>query len=304
MALGAWGKDLQRTINDDPSSPSQACCFANFNWVNLALAAIAVVAGCCCSDLLERPEVLRLATTTSTRDSGLLDQLLPPFEKQHQVRVDVIAAGTGKALKLGEAGDVDVVLVHARAAEEAFLAAGHAVRREDVMFNTFELVGPPDDPAQARELEVDAALQRIAATGSRFIARGDDSGTHRREMKLWESVGGRPTWSGYQESGQGMGATLAIAQELSAYTLTDRGTWLYFRDQIDLVPLAKQTSALHNPYGVLVVDPAKHPSIQGELADAFVDYLISPAAQQTIGDYQLRGEALFTPLHATEQTKP
>ena len=183
---------------------------------------------CCCgcgSECVDAPERLLLATTTSTRDSGLLDLLLPPFEKQHQVRVDVIASGTGKALKLGEMGDVDVLFVHARQAEDAFMSAGHGIRREDVMFNTFELLGPPTDPAGVRGLEASAALQKIAAAGAPFLSRGDDSGTHKRELQLWQANDKPlPDWPSYRESGQGMGATLTIADEKSAYVLTDRGT--------------------------------------------------------------------------------
>jgi len=239
---------------------------------------------------------LLLATTTSTRDSGLLDLLLPPFEKEHQVRVEVIATGTGKALKLGEMGDVDVLFVHARQAEDAFMAAGHGIRHEEVMFNTFELLGPPADPAEMRGLTASNALLKIAEVGAPFISRGDDSGTHQRELILWKAVGKLPDWPSYRESGQGMGATLTIADQLMAYVLTDRGTFLNFRDKIDLVPLATQSDVLKNPYSIIVVNPKKHPDVRSTLANAFVDYLISPAAQQLIANYRLAGEALFRPL--------
>ena len=243
------------------------------------------------------PRVLRLATTTSTRDSGLLEKLIPPFEKAHQVRIDVIAAGTGKALKLGEMGDVDLVMAHARAAEDAFMEAGYGIRREDVMYNTFELLGPLHDPAQVKGLQALEALQKIAAHGSAFISRGDDSGTHKREIQLWQSGGGLPRWPEYRESGQGMGATLVIADELAAYVLADRGTYLNFRDKIQLTPLAAPSAELHNPYGILVVNPAIHPAIDADLADSFVDFIISPSAQQIIADHQLSGESLFVPQH-------
>ena len=249
-------------------------------------------------DCVDSPQRLLLATTTSTRDSGLLDLLLPPFEKQHQVRVDVIASGTGKALKLGEMGDVDVLFVHARQAEDAFMLAGHGIRREEVMFNTFELLGPPTDPAGVRGLEVTPALKKIAEAGAPFLSRGDDSGTHKRELQLWQANNKiRPNWPSYRESGQGMGATLTIADEKSAYVLTDRGTYLHFQDKIDLVPLAAPSEALKNPYGIIVVNPKKHPSMRSTLANAFVDYLISSPAQKIIADYRLAGEALFTPHH-------
>lgn len=225
-----------------------------------------------------------------------MDQLVSPFEQENNIRVDVLATGTGKAIKLGEMGDVDVLLVHARAAEDAFMDAGHGVRREDVMYNSFELLGPSADPANVKELEVTAALKRIVEQGARFISRGDDSGTHKREKLLWKSAELEPNWPEYRESGQGMGATLTIADELSAYVLTDRGTYLNFREKIDLVPLAVQTTDMRNPYGVIVVNPAKHPAVRAELADRFVDYVISPTAQQLIADYRIASEQLFVPL--------
>lgn len=263
------------------------------------LCAFAPVA-CGKSDPDPRPSVLRLAVTTSTRDSGLLDAVIPPFEKHEAVRVDVIAVGTGKALKLGQAGDVDVLLVHSRADEDAFMAAGHGTRREDVMLNTFEILGPQGDPAKVKTLSPAGALETIAAGKFRFVSRGDDSGTHKRELALWHSAGGRPDWEHYIQSGQGMGATLIMADQMQAYVLADRGTYLSLKDKIDLRPLVKTTEALANPYGIIVVDPAKHPSIPGPLADAFVDYLISAPAQRLIRDHQIGGERLFTPLHPTE----
>ncbi len=241
--------------------------------------------------------VLRLATTTSTRDSGLLDELLPDFEREHKVRVDVIAVGTGKALKLGEAGDVDVVLVHAREAEDAFLEAGHAVRREDVMYNTFEIIGPADDPAKIRGLKPAAALRKIADEEQRFVSRGDESGTHRREMKLWEAAKGLKEWDSYSESGQGMGATLIIADEMNAYVLADRGTFLRFKSKIELIPLVTEGKDLHNPYGVLTVNPKKNSAIRAKLSDTFADFLISPDAQEKIGEFKIDGEVLFSPMH-------
>ncbi|MEQ8838618.1 MAG: substrate-binding domain-containing protein [Lacipirellulaceae bacterium] len=243
---------------------------------------------------------LRLATTTSTRDSGLLDELLPAFEKQHNVRVDVIATGTGKALKLGEAGDVDVVLVHARAAEEAFMETGHGIRREDVMANTFEIVCPTDDPADVKGSRPSEALRKIAATKTKFLSRGDDSGTHKRELQLWKNAGGLTPWSEYIETGQGMGATLTIADEMQGYALTDRGTYLRFKSKVDLVPLIsgspEEIPEMANPYGVIVVNPRKSDAINAKLANAFIDYLISDTAQQKIAKFQVEGEALFSPV--------
>ena len=242
-----------------------------------------------------RRSVLRLAVTTSMRDSGLLDVLVRLFEEEHGVRVDVIARGTGAALRQGKAGDVDVVLVHARAAEDAFMADGHGVRREDVMYNAFEILGPANDPAGIRDLEPADALQKIAGAGLPFVSRGDDSGTHQCELKLWDHAGGRPSWDRYVESGQGMGATLTMADQMNAYVLTDRGTYLKFKKKIRLVPLVASAKALHNPYGIMVVNPQKHPSLNGELAQAFVDFIISSEAQQLIRDYTIDGERLFYP---------
>ena len=247
--------------------------------------------------------VLRLAVTTSTRDSGLLDVLVPTFEQRVGVRTDVIAVGTGAALKLGEAGDVDVVLVHAREAEQAFMEGSHGVRREDVMYNTFEILGPLDDPADIRASDPATALQTIATGGLRFVSRGDESGTNKREQRLWKSGGGRPDWSGYIESGQGMGATLMMADQMQAYVLSDRGTYLKFKKKIGLVPLVPSSERLRNPYGIMVVNPQKHSSINVESAQAFVDFMISADAQQLIRDYRIDGEQLFYPSLIRPSTK-
>ncbi len=243
-----------------------------------------------------RGGVLRLAVTTSTRDSGLLDVLVPVFERDRGVRVDVIAVGTGKALRLGQAGDVDVVLVHSRESEDAFVAAGHGTRREDVMYNTFEILGPPDDPAAIAGVDPLVALQRIGAGRHRFVSRGDDSGTHKRELLLWRKGGGRPRWDNYIESGRGMGASLIMADQMEAYVLADRGTYSSFKQKIRLAPLAAASKDLMNPYGIIVVNPNKHPAIRGDLANAFVDFIIAPPAQRLIRDYTANGEQLFHPL--------
>ena len=272
------------------------CTSSSLRLLALFAIVIATTAGAACGKSKDgKSKVLRLATTTSTRDSGLLDSLVPLFEKQQRCRVDVIAVGTGKAIKLGSAGDVDVVLVHARAAEEAFMAAGHGARRENVMYNNFEILGPADDPAAIKSEEATAALAKIAAGGHRFVSRGDDSGTHKRELSLWKSAGGRPEWKDYIDVGQGMGATLTMADEMRAYVLVDRGTYLKFRAKIDLVPLARVTEILHNPYGIMTVNPAKHTAINADLANAFVDFMISPPARQLIAEYRVEGEQLFHP---------
>jgi len=257
---------------------------------------VAIVAACDGA-----PARLRLGTTTSTRDSGLLDALLPTFEREAGVRVDVIAVGTGEALKLGEAGDVDVVLVHARDAEDAFMAAGHGSRREDVMHNTFELLGPSADPARVRGLEVTAALSRIAASQAPFVSRGDDSGTHKKELALWRDAGGLTRWERYFETGQGMGQSLVVANEKHAYVLADRATYLAFKRKIDLRPLVAPSERLNNPYGVIVVNGRRHPGVDARRANALADFLVSPRGQRRIRDFRISGEPLFFPAHLADR---
>jgi len=237
---------------------------------------------------------LRLAVTTSTRDSGLLDAIVPPYEAAAGIRVDIIAVGTGRALQLGGAGDVDVVLVHARAAEDVFMSAGHGIRREDVMYNTFELLGPPGDPAGIGGSDILTALLQIATTGAPFVSRGDSSGTHQRELSLWQAAGGRGAWPGFVESGQGMGPSLLMAHQLRAYILSDRGTFLSMRSKLDLVPIIVPSPLLDNPYGIIVVQAEGGDRLQQ--AHAFVDYMISAPTQRHIADYRVDGEMLFHPL--------
>lgn len=257
------------------------------------------------------PELLRLATTTSTADSGLLDAILPAFEEEHNARVDVVAVGTGQAIELGEAGDADVLLVHARSREDAFLAEGHGTARYDVMYNDFILVGPADDPAGIEGMTTAAeALAAIAAAGAPFASRGDDSGTHTKELSLWEAAGITPEAPWYASLGQGMGETLTYANEQQAYTLTDRATFL--AQQANLPNLAVLVGgstiaengdpALLNPYGVLLVNPDKGEHIQADLAREFAEWLIAAETQQAIADFgQDRfGQPLFYP-DAAEQ---
>ena len=244
--------------------------------------------------------VLRLATTTSTRDAGLLDELLPVFEARNDCRVDVIAVGTGAALKLGEAGDADVLLVHAPAAEEDFMKAGHGRQRAELMENFFMILGPPSDPARVGNDPPIDALQKIAAGKFRFISRGDDSGTHKRELALWQEAGGRPQWAGYIESGSGMGATLIMADEMRGYVLSDQGTYLKFKDKIDLVPLNAAAENLRNVYSLITVSPDKHQAINGNLAEALIEFLLSPESQQRILNYQVGGHHLFRPLRIAD----
>lgn len=249
-----------------------------------------------CGDSKPDPTPLRLATTTSTENSGLLEWLLPPFEEAANVRVDTIAVGTGKALALGMRGDADVVLVHARSREDSFVADGHGVDRRDVMWNDFVILGPADDPAGVRDLESAAdALKKIGADKARFISRGDDSGTHIREKALWEAAGGRPAWDGYWETGQGMGATLTVADEKEGYVLADRGTFLAFGRKVDLEVLVEGDPALRNPYGVIRVNPERHPHVATKAAKALLDYLVSAEGQARIAAFRKDDKVLFHP---------
>ncbi len=268
----------------------------------LAIVMLAVACG------PQEPEVLRLATTTSTADSGLLDAILPGFEEEHNARVDVVAVGTGQAIELGEAGDADVILVHARAREDAFVAEGHGTGRFDVMYNDFVLVGPADDPAGVAGMTTAAeALAAIAAAGAPFASRGDDSGTHTKELSLWEAAGVTPDPAGgwYNSLGQGMGETLTFANETGAYTLTDRGTFLSMRENLPNLVVAvggdsidgNADPALLNPYGVIPVNPDKSDAINNELANTFVDWITSADVQAQIGQFGVDtyGQPLFYP---------
>jgi tungstate transport system substrate-binding protein len=241
--------------------------------------------------------VLRLATTTSTDNSGLLGVLVPPFEARYGVRVDVIAVGTGKALRLGANGDVDVVLVHARPAEDAFVAAGNGVNRRDVMYNDFVIVGPSTDPAGVRGMRnAPAALARIAASESVFVSRGDDSGTHKKERRLWQAAGMQPAGAWYREAGQGMGRVLLMASELGAYTLADRGTWLALKDKLEARVLVEGDERLYNPYGIIAVNPAKYRDANYLDAMGLIAWMTSVQGQDIIRDFRKGGEALFIPL--------
>lgn len=239
-------------------------------------------------------EHLRLATTTSTENSGLLAELLPPFEQANDCKVDVIAVGTGKAIKLGENGDVDVVLVHARSKEDKFVAAGFGVDRRDVMYNDFIIIGPASDPAGIKgSKDATAAMAKIAATGSTFVSRGDDSGTHSREKQLWKKAAVAPAGDWYLEAGRGMGEVIVMAGERQGYTLTDRGTYLAFKTKTELRIAVEGDNGLFNPYGVIMVNPAKHDHVKVEHAKKFLDYLVSPPARALITSFRKGGEQLF-----------
>lgn len=240
---------------------------------------------------------LILATTTSTVDSGLLDYLLPDFEEQTGITVDVISVGTGQAFELGRNGDADVLLVHSRSQEDTFVEEGFALARYDVMYNDFVIVGPAADPAQIRSAEsASAALVQIAEAGSIFVSRGDDSGTHTREQRLWAEAEFTPEGNWYISAGQGMGAVLNMSAELGAYTLSDRATYVARQaDGLALEILYAGDRELFNPYGVLPVNPQKFPWVNAAGAQAFVDWLLSVETQTLIGAYTVNEQVLFTP---------
>jgi len=240
-----------------------------------------------------------LATTTSTENSGLLTVILPVFEEEYGATVDVVAVGTGQALQLGEDGNADVLLVHARAREDAFMDAGHGSRREDVMYNDFVILGPGDDPAGISGMtDAAEAFAAIAGAEAFFVSRGDDSGTHTKEKAIWATAGLEPTSDWYNAAGQGMGAVLTIAEEEQAYTLSDRATYLARTlEGTDLVILVEGDPILFNPYGVIAVNPDKGDHIKAELANQFIDWLISVQTQELIGQFGVEefGDPLFTP---------
>ncbi len=262
----------------------------------LALASLAVVNGSVAADV-ERSIVV--ASTTSTQDSGLFEVLLPKFTQDTGITVKVIAQGTGQALDTGRRGDADVVFVHDREAELRFVADGEGVDRRPVMYNDFVLIGPRTDPARIRgSRDVAAALLAIRAARSPFISRGDRSGTHQAELRLWRRAGidvepAKEPW--YRSVGQGMGAALNMAAAADAYVLADRATWLRFANKRELVLLVEGDEQLFNQYGVMLVNPARHPSVKAEPARRFIDWLVSPKGQQAIGSYTLDGQRLFYP---------
>ncbi|MFK5914516.1 MAG: substrate-binding domain-containing protein [Woeseiaceae bacterium] len=242
-------------------------------------------------------DTLRLATTTSTENSGLLNVLIPLFEKDSGHKIHVIAVGTGKALRMGEAGDADVLLVHSRQAEEKFIADGHGVNHRSVMYNDFVIVGPKNDPAGIRgQKDSVVALKKIATSKNLFISRGDNSGTHKKEQALWKQAMTMPSDKWYREAGQGMGKVLQMASELSAYTLTDRGTWLSLKSTSSLEILVAGDKRLFNPYGIIAINPEKYHGIKYLAAMSFIAWLTSPFAQQQIAQFKINNEVLFIPM--------
>jgi len=240
-----------------------------------------------------------VASTTSTQDSGLFEYLLPLFKKKTGITVKVVAQGTGQALDTGRRGDADVVFVHAKSAELKFLAEGQSVTRYPVMYNDFVLIGPKSDPAGIKGMkDVARAFQTIKEKQASFISRGDRSGTHIAELKLWKDAGidiGKDKGHWYKSIGQGMGAALNIANASNAYVLSDRGTWIHFKNKGDLQILVEGDKRMFNQYGVMLVNPAKHPKVQKDLGQRFIDYLISPEGQKDIANYKIDGEQLFYP---------
>ncbi|MFO7782714.1 MAG: substrate-binding domain-containing protein [Spirochaetia bacterium] len=267
-----------------------------------ALIGVLIVAGAHASGAPEadRPDSgggrLRLATTTSTENSGLLRELLPPFEEQHNVVVDVIAVGTGAALELGRNGDVDLVMVHAPDLEREFVSEGYGVERVRFMYNDFVILGPESDPAGIAGMESGAdAFARIAEAESTFISRGDDSGTHTKEKDVWAEAGVEPDGSWYREAGQGMGAVITITSDQLAYTLADRGTYLAYRGDIGIDVVVEGDPLLFNPYTVIAVDPEMHVHVKRDLAQALIDFVVSDEGQEIIANYRVEGERLFVP---------
>ncbi len=242
---------------------------------------------------------ITVASTTSTEQSGLFGYILPIFERKTGIQVRVVALGTGQALDLARRGDADVAFVHAKAAEEKFLAEGHGVRRYPVMYNDFVLIGPKGDPAKiAGSKDVVEALKKIQSAQAPFVSRGDKSGTHMAELDLWKASGidldkAKGAW--YRDTGQGMGPALNTASSMNAYILADRGTWLAFKNRGDLAILVEGDKRLFNQYGVMLVNPDKHPTVKKELGQAFIDWLVSPEGQKAIADYKIGGEQLFFP---------
>lgn len=239
-----------------------------------------------------------VASTTSTEQSGLFPHLLPAFTKATGIVAKVVAVGTGQALDIGRRGDADVVFVHDQAAEEKFVAEGFGLKRMPVMYNDFVIVGPANDPAGVKGKDVSEALRRLMAGKESFVSRGDRSGTHAAELRYWKAIGvdaPAARVSGYKACGCGMGPALNIASSTDAYALTDRGTWLSFKNRGKLVVLVEGDTRLFNQYGVIVVNPARHPHVKHELAQAFADWLVSPAGQASIAAYRINGEQLFFP---------
>jgi tungstate transport system substrate-binding protein len=264
-----------------------------------AIRAVALALAVCVAPASWAQKFITVASTTSTEQSGLFRHMLPEFQKKTGIEVRVVALGTGQALDMARRGDADVVFVHARAAEEKFIAEGYGVKRLPVMYNDFVLVGPKSDPAKiAGGKDILDALRRIKAAAAPFISRGDRSGTHMAELALWKASGTdiaaeKGPW--YRDTGQGMGPALNAASSMNGYILADRGTWISFRNRGDLAILVDGDKRLFNQYGVILVNPAKHAHVKKELGQAFIDWVVAPDGQQAIAGYKIGGEQLFFP---------
>ncbi|MBK6863377.1 MAG: extracellular solute-binding protein [Ideonella sp.] len=267
------------------------------------LLALALAAAGAAPAAWAQDKAIVMASTTSTEQSGLFGHVLPEFKKASGIDVRVVALGTGQALDMGRRGDADIVFVHDQAAEEKFVAEGFGIARNPVMYNDFVIVGPKSDPAGVKGKDVVEALKKLAASKDAFVSRGDKSGTHAAELRYWKAAGvDAPAGkvAGYKECGCGMGPALNIASSTNAYALTDRGTWLSFKNRGDLAVLVEGDRRLFNQYGVIVVNPAKHPHVKKDLAQAFADWIVSPAGQASIAGYKVGGEQLFFP-NATQK---
>jgi tungstate transport system substrate-binding protein len=266
---------------------------------SLALVVGAIGAALLLAQAVAQEKSIVVASTTSTQDSGLFEYLLPIFQHRTGIAVKVIAQGTGQALDTGRRGDADVVFVHAKSAEEKFLAEGQGVKRNPVMYNDFVLIGPKDDPAGIKGNDIAAALKSIKEKQAPFVSRGDRSGTHIAELALWNRDAGididKDKGGWYKSIGQGMGAALNMASASNAYVLSDRGTWLSFKNKGDLQILVEGDKRLFNQYGVILVNPEKHPTVKKDLGQEFIDWLLSPEGQKAIANYKINGEQLFYP---------
>jgi len=260
-------------------------------WLSSALAGLLVA----CMPA-QAADDIRLATTTSTENSGLLKELLPKFEAKYGAKVRVVAVGTGAALKLGENCDADVLLVHARPLEDKFMAAGYGSVRKDIMYNDFIIVGPKSDPAGIRgSKDVIAAMKKTATSGAKFVSRGDESGTHQMERSYWKEVGTQPQGAAYVSAGQGMGQVLTMAGELQGYTLSDRATYAAYKDKTGLEILVEGDPRMFNPYGVIVVNPQKCPTVNNKGAVALADWMASAEGQKDIAAFKINGQQMFFP---------
>lgn len=259
------------------------------------LAGIAATTALALLPLAAQAQSIVVASTTSTEQSGLFGHILPQFKQATGIDVKVVALGTGQALDVGRRGDADVVFVHDAAAEQKFVDEGHGIEHRKVMYNDFVLVGPKDDPAGTRGKDITAALQKLAASNGNFVSRGDKSGTHAAELRYWKAAGVDNKGTGYKECGCGMGPALNMAASSAAYVLADRGTWLSFKNRADLAVLVEGDTRLFNQYGVMIVNPERHPHVKTAEARKFVEWVVSPAGQDAIASYKIEGEQLFFP---------